>query len=656
MQAAETNKAVDDLTAAQQFLSLLAEGGEVTFQTFDDTDRKRPELARIFHGDLDDHAAELGRLNRAGAGVFFMVNAGDGKGRRAENVTEVRAVFADLDGAPLDPVRLCALKPHAIVESSPGRFHAYWLALDVRPEQFRPLQQGIAARFGGDVKVCDLPRVMRLPGFWHQKGKPFQTRIVELDPSLPYSASELAEEFPLPEAKPERQHQAGEVCEGNRNDFLASLAGTMRRRGMTPEAIGAALQAENLARCHPPLDPQEVAAIARSVGRYEPEPQQEAQQGSRAASFNPWAAPLDASSLVLTEPPPMRWLVDERIQLGRGILATGVGGSSKTRLLYHLGIGAVIGRLPWDWKVAATGKAVLVLTEDTAEDVHRTLHYTCKGMDLSASERDQVSRCVIPYALAGVDVRLLASVNGRDLTKTALFAALEKKILELGGVVFVGLDPALSLTAGDELDQGHQRMLGKMADDLAVRTGAAVCLVTHATKGSLAHDELGSHNSRGGGAITDAVRGEFAMRTMTTQEARKAGIEDIEERKRHVQLVATKGNHLPPAAFVPVWLKRGAYGTLSAADVVMDADHGKRPSQQDLRALAVLKDLCASHTPTLIEWRTECLDQGVIVGRTDDASKKNMQRVVNRLMTGGLIRKGFGRGIYLPATEEGTDA
>jgi len=58
---------------------------------------------------------------------------------------------------------------------------------------------------------------------------------------------------------------------GERNSTLTSLAGTMRRRGMSEEAIFAALWTENLARCDPPLDEDEVRRIAKSVARYRPE-------------------------------------------------------------------------------------------------------------------------------------------------------------------------------------------------------------------------------------------------------------------------------------------------------------------------------------------------------------------------------------------------
>ena len=60
------------------------------------------------------------------------------------------------------------------------------------------------------------------------------------------------------------------ISQGSRNETLASLAGTMRRRGMTPEAIEAALLAENTVKCNPPLLDDEVIKIAASVARYEP--------------------------------------------------------------------------------------------------------------------------------------------------------------------------------------------------------------------------------------------------------------------------------------------------------------------------------------------------------------------------------------------------
>jgi len=60
----------------------------------------------------------------------------------------------------------------------------------------------------------------------------------------------------------------GAYISGQRNNALTSLAGAMRRRNMSEDAIFVALNAENINRCIPPLPESEVRAIAASVTRY----------------------------------------------------------------------------------------------------------------------------------------------------------------------------------------------------------------------------------------------------------------------------------------------------------------------------------------------------------------------------------------------------
>ena len=91
----------------------------------------------------------------------------------------------------------------------------------------------------------------------------------------------------------------GGLCVGV---LLASLGGTMRRRGASLPAITMALRAENREKCEPPLPDGEVDAIARSVARYEPASTALASPhaGSRADDDNEppllirsWPCPLD---------------------------------------------------------------------------------------------------------------------------------------------------------------------------------------------------------------------------------------------------------------------------------------------------------------------------------------------------------------------------
>lgn len=57
---------------------------------------------------------------------------------------------------------------------------------------------------------------------------------------------------------------------GARNQALTSMAGAMRRKGMTENEIYAALSVANQERCIPPLDETELHKIAGSVARYAP--------------------------------------------------------------------------------------------------------------------------------------------------------------------------------------------------------------------------------------------------------------------------------------------------------------------------------------------------------------------------------------------------
>ena len=167
---------VIDREAARTFLRYLDPDSEVfVFQTFDDLQTRRNRiLARTLCGTLEEHWSILESLSRQGAGIFVCINKTDHTGKRTtENVILVRAFFADFDD-----VRPAAIKeswarfgltPHLIIESSSGKWHVYWFVVDAPLDEFTMIQARLAAALGSDPSVKDLPRVMRLPGFPHQK-------------------------------------------------------------------------------------------------------------------------------------------------------------------------------------------------------------------------------------------------------------------------------------------------------------------------------------------------------------------------------------------------------------------------------------------------------------------------------------------------------
>jgi hypothetical protein len=343
------------------------------------------------------------------------------------------------------------------------------------------------------------------------------------------------------------------------------------------------------------------------------------------------------------KPQPKRWHCAERLLAGRAHALAGVGGSSKTTALYQLAIGSVLGRLPWDWKVSTPGSAALFLLEDTLDDVHQRLHVIGAGLDAEA--RQQLDARLRVFHLAGKDARLLR-LEGSQLRESEIYDWAMFRIGQLPEPrAFVGFDPALGITEGDEMNQAHQRRLGELMDRIAIDSGACVMVTTHAARSMLHADELGSHSSRGGGAITDAVRGEYALRTMTAEEGRRFGIEDRAQRQRYVQLAATKGNGLPPEAFAPVWLERGEHGLLH--QVKLDQVERGTVGQRELQALDLLRKAHESGETTLRFWRDQCAAAGLLKG-SPSAIEKGMERVRDALLDAGMVSKGSTRGLWIP--------
>lgn len=145
-----------------------------TFQLFHETNKSQPPV--VLHGSLDELQSELMRYNNLGYGVFVTVNETDGLGRKASNIQQVRALFVDFDDKEVLPEP--HLKPSIVVQSSENhKQHWYWLVGDCPLDKFSEYQQRLASFYGSDAVVKDLSRVMRVPGFLHQKAEP---KVVQL--------------------------------------------------------------------------------------------------------------------------------------------------------------------------------------------------------------------------------------------------------------------------------------------------------------------------------------------------------------------------------------------------------------------------------------------------------------------------------------------
>jgi putative DNA primase/helicase len=304
------------LAEAERFLDAIdPDATSFTFQTIDDVmvetpdgqtvKRGDPKLLKTLHGSLHQHSAELSRLNKLGAGVFFTVNETNGTGRTAQDIVRVRAVFVDLDGAPLEPVLQYQRKPHIIVETSEKRWHAYWRVNGLELEDFTNAQIALIERFGGD-NIKDLPRIMRLPGFLHNKGTPRPVRLLETLEAEPYSGrdfyraprqAEVRDLEPVSNNGDDAEALAvldrevarlNEAAKGNRNNALNKAAYTVS--GL----VAKGLLSEDIAK-------EKLIEAADELGLARKEAQTTIASGFRSGKAAPWS-PHD----VLDPADPMR--------------------------------------------------------------------------------------------------------------------------------------------------------------------------------------------------------------------------------------------------------------------------------------------------------------------------------------------------------------
>jgi archaellum biogenesis ATPase FlaH len=253
------------------------------------------------------------------------------------------------------------------------------------------------------------------------------------------------------------------VIEGQRNATLTSRAGTMRRAGLTREAIEAALLAENNQRCRPPLPETEVRQIAESISRYQP----------AAGQANGQATILRAITRCFSniEPQPVRWLWQGRIPLGK--LSMWSGDPDLGKSVVSVDVAARVSRGDsWpDGSAGTQGAVLFVSAEDDAADTIRP------RLDVAAAD----VACI--HTLDGVRVTMAdGKTSERGFTLLDV-DALDEAIRRIENVRLLVIDPLSAYLADTDSHvnaavRGLLTPLAKLAEVHQV----AMILVNHLNK------------------------------------------------------------------------------------------------------------------------------------------------------------------------------
>ena len=185
---------MQDYSQAFYFCQVLSNGNAENeifdFRAIHDQRKDIPAIP--IRSTLFNAWSRLVELNAQGYGIFCMINATDGHGRDIENVVKVRAQFVDLDNEhAMNNLQIAAnwvIRPAMMVQSSTGKAHVYWSVYPyLDADKFTAIQRRLITTFDGDKVIHDLPRVMRLPGFYHCKAQPVLTTVFNLGGGVNYA-------------------------------------------------------------------------------------------------------------------------------------------------------------------------------------------------------------------------------------------------------------------------------------------------------------------------------------------------------------------------------------------------------------------------------------------------------------------------------------
>jgi hypothetical protein len=297
------------------------------------------------------------------------------------------------------------------------------------------------------------------------------------------------------------------IPEGQRNDTLFRLGRSLLVRGLSPEAVQAALDAENESRCAPPLSDTEVATIVENVLAQPHAPEFEARAETLTqAEAEGWAASHRARStppptargpvlvtLANVQPKRIEYLWPQRVPRGKLVGLMGDPGLGKSLLALNIAARVSAGT-PWpDGGVAPQGDVVILSAED---DVADTIYPRAElmGADLKRLHAFQAIRDATGER--GVDL-------SRDVARIEQVVAAKSASL----VVIDPIDSYLGGQVDSHKNASVRRVLAPLAA-LGMKTRVTFLVVMHLNK---AEDHRALYRALGSIGYVAAARSVLAV-------------------------------------------------------------------------------------------------------------------------------------------------
>jgi len=442
--------------------------------------------------------------------------------------------------------------------------------------------------------------------------------------------------------------------DGQRTAHLVGLAGSCLQKGFT---VGQTIELCLLwnARNTPPLEPGKVIrtchSIADSDARNHPgrlNRQAFMQLPTISTPPVPWFDIADArvDRYLLTPPPPMRWVLDGFLPLGIVAAIVAQGGVGKSQLLMQIAYSVATGiKLADHWSIGEVGSVLMLCAEDSTEEIHRRVHRIHKqlGAAMTPALRSRLEANFLIRSVTGENALLTQVERANEATRTALTEQLLLTAKQAANLKLIILDPAARFRGGDENSNPHATQFVQALEYLAQTTGATVLIAHHTSKGALNSRETTQETSRGASALTDGIRWQLALTSLTNP---VKGYSFLHPTIRHLYMATklVKTNYTPPLP--EVLLVRGEDGYLRAVSesslVLSKRQHG---SDDDI-LLSILQ--VVHEAPKGLTARQLELAYGGIDGALK-TSQKALREAVNVARSDGLIEGNKGQALQLTA-------
>jgi RecA-family ATPase len=353
------------------------------------------------------------------------------------------------------------------------------------------LADGIDIRANGGYVIVPPSRVNGRGYEWEGSNPPEPAAL----PAAWVSALTAREGSSPPDEEPGGDAGVG-IREGQRNAVLASLGGSMRRRGASREALEAALLAENATRCNPPLAEAEVRRIAASVSRYQPEPETQPNPPD-VFSLNITEAELAAARLTPD------CIVSQYLYADVAQLA-GPGAAGKTTLVLYEALRIVLGRPVFGLPVRRPGWVLIVTAEDARPRLVARLRELMAHEPMTPEARALVLRSIRIWDVSGQALRLITMAQGSVVLTT--LADQMAAAYKADPPVMALFDPVVSFGASELAVNDNEQGLITAARRIVRELGCCVRFLHHTGKAHAREKIVDQYAGRGGSALADGSR------------------------------------------------------------------------------------------------------------------------------------------------------